>query len=499
MTIWELMEQAAREAPDAVLVEDEHGRTLTASELRDAAERVAAGLGVRPGAVVSWQFPTVLESAVVLIALARVGAVQNPIIPLLREQEVRHITGQIGTSLFLVPTTWRGFDHDAMARTIAKDAGFRVVSVDLTGVPGPELRLPMGDPATLPPPPTDDHACRWIYYTSGTTSAPKGVRHTDASVIASSYGITVGEGIRAGDRYPIAWPFTHIGGITMTASVLRRGGTLLLFESFDPTNFGDRVAAVNPTMLGTGIPFFRAFLDAQKRHGSEPLYPNLRYFVAGGGATPPEMVRELIDVFGVVGVVNSWGLTEFPIVTGPSADNPPEKLLSTVGPPSPEAQVRVVDGELRAKGPQAFLGYVDSSLDAAAFDEDGWVRTGDLGSIDEDGYVTITGRLKDVIIRNNENISALEIEDVLLGHPDISDVTVIGLPDARTGERVCAVIVPAPGATVTLETVAAHFAAQGIAKQKTPEQVELVDSIARNPMNKALKNEIRDQILARTR
>jgi acyl-CoA synthetase (AMP-forming)/AMP-acid ligase II len=498
VTFWELMEQAAREHPDRVLVQDEHGRTLTASELRDAAERVAAGLGVQPGDVVSWQLPTVLESAVVLLALARVGAVQNPIIPLLREQEVRHITGQIGTSLFLVPTTWRGFDHDGMARTIAKDAGFKITTVDLTGVTGPDLRLPMGDPATLPAAPTDDRACRWIYYTSGTTSAPKGVRHTDASVIASSYGVTVGEGIRDGDRYPIAWPFTHIGGITMTASVMRRGGTLVLFESFDPANFGDRVAEVNPTMLGTGIPFFRAFLDAQKRHGSEPLYPDLRYFVAGGGATPPEMVRELIEVFGVTGVVNSWGLTEFPIVSGPSADNPPDKLLSTVGPPSPEAQVRVVDGELRAKGPQAFLGYVDASLDAAAFDEDGWVRTGDLGFVDDDGYVSITGRLKDVIIRNNENISALEIEDVLLGHPDISDVTVIGLPDLRTGERVCAVIVPASGGTVTLEKVAAHFAAQGIAKQKTPEQIELVETIERNPMGKALKKEIRDRILAQS-
>ena len=142
MTLWELMEQAAREHPDRVLVEDEHGRTLTAAELRDAAERVAAGLGVRPGDVVSWQLPTVLESAVVLIALARVGAVQNPIIPLLREQEVRHITGQIGTTLFLVPQSWRGFDHDAMARTIAKDAGFDVTTVDLSGAPGPRLRLP---------------------------------------------------------------------------------------------------------------------------------------------------------------------------------------------------------------------------------------------------------------------------------------------------------------------------------------------------------------------
>jgi len=150
------------------------------------------------------------------------------------------------------------------------------------------------------------------------------------------------------------------------------------------------------------------------------------------------------------------------------------------------------EGELRLKGPQLFLGYVDPALDPDAFDEDGWLRTGDLGIVDETGSVRITGRLKDVIIRNAENISAKEIEDLLIQHTSVSDVAVIGLPDPRTGERVCAVVVPAPdGQTPTLDGVAEFCRAQGLARQKCPEQMEIVDVLPRNAMGKVLKNVLR--------
>ena len=196
MTFWELVEQAAREHPDSVAGArrarpDADARRSCATPPNASPPAWAS----QPGDVVSWQLPTVLESAVVLVALARVGAVQNPIIPLLREQEVRHITGQIGTTLFLVAddagavsTTRHGTQRSPRTR------GFTGHHRRRDRTPGPQLRLPMGDPATLPPPPTDDHACRWIYYTSGTTSAPKGVRHTDARSSPPSYGVTVGAG-----------------------------------------------------------------------------------------------------------------------------------------------------------------------------------------------------------------------------------------------------------------------------------------------------------------
>ncbi len=498
-TVWGLVAAASDSHPERVLFRDPRGRSLTAAELCNAAERVAASLSVRPGDVVSWQLPTVLESVVLLAALARIGTIQNPIIPILREREVRHITVTTGTRLLVVPETWRGFSHGDMAGRIGEALGFDVLTVPLEGASGSDLRLPSGDPSELPPAPTTDEACRWVYFTSGSTAAPKGVCHTDASVIASSFGITDGLGIRTGDVYPIAWPITHIGGITMTSAVLRAGGELVLFDTFDPATTAESMAVVQPTILGTGVPFFRAYLSAQRRHGREPLYPALRAFTAGGAPTPPEIVKELGEVFGIDVVINSWGLTEFPIASCPSPADPVEKLALTVGRPSPHVEIRVVDGELRLKGPQCFLGYVDASLDAEAFDDEGWLRTGDLGEVDPEGYVIVTGRLKDVIIRKGENISALELEDVLLRHPDIVDVTVLGLPDARTGERVCAVVVPAPGCVVDLDTIARHCSAEGIARQKTPEQLEIVDQIKRNPMGKVVKADLRGQILSRGR
>lgn len=149
------------------------------------------------------------------------------------------------------------------------------------------------------------------------------------------------------------------------------------------------------------------------------------------------------------------------------------------------------EGELRLKGPQCFLGYVDSSLDAEAFDDDGWFRSGDRGRIDSEGNVTITGRIKDAIIRNAENISALEIEDVLATHPAVGDVAVIGIPDPRTGERVCAIVVARPGSDITLATLAKHCEGKGLSRHKYPERLELVEALPRNLTGKVLKNELR--------
>jgi acyl-CoA synthetase (AMP-forming)/AMP-acid ligase II len=484
---WKLVSDAAAASPRRVLLADDHGRSLTTAGLRDAAERVAAGLRVGPGTVVSWQLPTTIEAVVLLAALARAGAVQNPIIPMLREREVGLITKAVGTELFITAETWRGFGHAAMAR----DLGLDVVSIDLEDGAGDGLRLPAGDPAALPAPPQSAAGCRWLYFTSGTTADPKGARHSDETVMASAQGMTGHLGFGDGDVYPIAYPVTHIGGMTMTTAALRNGGRLVLLDTWDPVTTPERVARHRPTILGTAQPFFRAYLDAQRRHGAEPLFPALRTCAAGGAPTPPEMLRELVEVFGIRGVVNAYGLTEFPIATSPAPDDPPEILAQTVGRPCPGVAVRLVDGELRLKGPQCFLGYTDPAQDAAAFDDQGWFRTGDLGEIDSRGNVRVTGRLKDIIIRNAENISALEISDILLRHPHIADVAVIGLPDARTGERVCAVVVPEPGRAITLAQVAEHCRAEGVARQKHPEQLEIVDVLPRNSMGKILAQQLR--------
>ena len=486
VTVWDLIERAASERPHEVVVADRHGRALTNVTFREEAERAAAGLqvlGIGPGDVVSWQLPTTLEAIVMLAACARLGVVQNPIIPVLREREVALICEQVRPKLILVPEVWRSFRHGDMARAL----GLQIFAMDLETAPGPAMRLPAGDAGTLPAPPTSADECRWIYYSSGTTSVPKGARHTDTSVFNSSHGSVDAFEFRSGDVYPIAWPIAHIGGIAMLISVLRAGGTLVLFEAFDPVTTPEEMALHNPTILGSATPFFQAYIAAQKRHEGR-LFPALRACVGGGAPTPREVSREVRDVLGVPGVASSWGLTEFPVATSETLKD--DNLASTVGRPTRGVQVRVVDGELRVKGPQCFLGYVDSALDPAAFDEDGWFRTGDLGFVDDEGRVRIEGRLKDVIIRNAENISASEVEELLLTHPAIADLAVVGVPDPRTGERVCAVVVAEPGRPVTLPAVLEFCVANGLARYKCPERLELVDAIPRNAMGKILKSQL---------
>jgi acyl-CoA synthetase (AMP-forming)/AMP-acid ligase II len=376
---------------------------------------------------------------------------------------------------------------------MAHDLGLNVVSIDLESRVGSDLRLPMAEPAELSTPPRSSTACRWLYFSSGTTGEPKGARHSDESVMASARGMNERLGFTDGDVYPIAFPIAHIGGMTMLTAALVGGGRLVLFDSWDPATTPGRAALHRPTILGSAQPFFRAYLDAQRRRGDEPLFPALRICAAGGAPTPAELIHELVEVFGVPGVVNSWGLTEFPVATCSKPDDSPRILAETVGRACPGVSIRLINDELRLKGGQCFLGYVDPAGDVGAFDDEGWFCTGDLGEIDRDGNVRVTGRLKDIIIRNAENISALELEDILLRHPGIADVAVIGLPDGRTGERVCAVVVPEREGTCTLAELAEQCRVEGVAPQKWPEQLEHVDVLPRNAMGKILKQQLKDR------
>jgi acyl-CoA synthetase (AMP-forming)/AMP-acid ligase II len=506
-TFWTLIADAAQRQPNRRLLADDHGRSLTARQLHDGACATAAAFaerGIGAGTVVAWQLPTTLETMIVMTALARLSAVQNPIIPLLREHEVGFITNQLATEFFVVPEFWRGFDHGALARALSSDRGFEVITVDLETPPvAGELRLPRAsiDALTAPPEPTSD--TRWIYYSSGTTAAPKGIRHNDASVIAGSAGVVAMVGATSSDVNPIVFPVAHIGGAAMLAATLLTGMRLVLFEAFDPATTPLSIAAHNPTFLGTATPFFVAFLEAQRAHGNQPLFGSLRGCLAGGAPITAELGRQVRETFGVAGIANSWGMTEFPVATSPSLTAAPEVLDHTVGPPVPGVSVRVVDnreielpvgreGELRLKGPQCFLGYADATLDADAFDKDGWLRTGDLGLIDANGNVRVTGRIKDAIIRNAENVSALEIENVLATHPAVADVAVIGVPDPSAGERVCAVVIPTSPDGVSLESLVQHCRSRGLSRYKYPERLVIVDALPRNQFGKVIKKDLRE-------
>jgi cyclohexanecarboxylate-CoA ligase len=507
-TFWSLVEIGAKTKPDHVILSDDYGRSLTASQLLKAALGVANDLclrGIGPGSVVSWQMPTSIETMVLMAALSRLGAVQNPIIPLLRDQEVAFIVKEVGTEFLIVPEVWRAFAHGDMARRLAGQHGFQVIVADHETDPRSlqgDLRLATAVSADLPDPPLlERQQTRWVFYSSGTTAEPKGIRHSDHSVMAGATGMISVVGTTEADVNPLAFPISHIGGAAMLSTALLSGMQCALFDSFEADS-PQRIAAHQPTLLGSAAPFFMAFMGAQRAHGSEPLFPALRACVAGGAPMTAELGRMVRSVFGVKGVANAWGLTEFPVATFPYLDSSSDVLDYTAGPPVPGVTIRVVNedekevtkdevGELRLKGPQCFLGYVRADLDADAFDRDGWFRTGDLGYVGDDGNVRITGRIKDIIIRNAENISPLEVEEALIKHPNVADVAVVGVADARVGERVGAVIVTEPGTSITLDDLFAHCKNLGIAIQKCPERIRLVDSLPRNSMGKVLKQQLR--------
>jgi acyl-CoA synthetase (AMP-forming)/AMP-acid ligase II len=509
-TYWALIERGAETRPEHIVLSDDYGRSLTMLQFRDAARVVAGDLhaqGIGSRSIVSWQLPTSIETMVLLAALTRLGAVQNPIIPLLREREVRFIVSEVGTEFFLVPEEWRGFAHGDMARRLAAEIGFSVIVADHATDPltlSGKLRLATDPISDLPAPPTADPSeTRWIFYSSGTAAEPKGIRHSDDSVMAGATGTIAVVKTTDRDINPLAFPISHIGGAAMLATGLMTGMRCLLFDVFDADS-PQRIAMHRPTMLGSAAPFFMAFIAAQRRSGAQRLFPDLRACVGGGAPMPASLGIEVREVLEMPGVANGWGLTEFPVASFPAPYAPPDVLDYTVGPPVPGVAVKVViegnveagvgeEGELRLKGPQCFLGYVNGALDAEVFDDDGWFCTGDLGMLDDQGNVRVTGRLKDIIIRNAENISALEIEETLFRHPGVVDVAVVGVPDSTVGERVGAVVVAAPGSSVTLESLGAHCATLGIAVQKRPERLRLVDTLPRNPMGKVLKRHLRAQ------
>jgi acyl-CoA synthetase (AMP-forming)/AMP-acid ligase II len=505
--LWELVCARAEATPEALFAIDGAERRLRFAEYRDAALRVAAGLaerGVGTDVPVSWMLPTRLESLVLFAALARLGARQNPVLPIYRERELGFVLRQTGARLLLVPGRFRGFDYAAMARELA--APLPELAIEVV-----DPELPEGDPERLPPAaaPAGDAPARFVYYTSGTTADPKGALHSDASLLAAADVLAAALELRPDDRVGMVFPFSHIGGAAWLGAALESGCALIVVESFDPEGTPALLARHGVTHAGAGTVFHQAYLTAQLAHGEAKLFPRVRSFPGGGAPKPPQLHFDLKARCGGAGVVSGYGLTECPIITMGSLDDSDEKLARTEGRASPAgATVAIVradgsragpdeEGEVRVRGPQLCQGYLDAKLDADAFDADGLFRTGDLGALDADGYLRITGRLKDVIIRKGENISAKQVEDLLYEHPDVADVAVVGLPDPELGERCCAVVVCAPAAQpLRLDDVVAFLASKGLARQKIPERLELVAALPRNPSGKILKTELRDRYAA---
>lgn len=503
-TLWELLDRRVDATPDALMAVDADMRTITFAEYWAEAERAAAGLldyGVEPGSVVSWQLPNWIESLVLVGALARITAIQNPIAPSCREREVGFVTNHARSSLLIVPSVRRGFDFEEMGRSISASAGgeMRVLVSDRA--------LPQGDPSILPPisealdPP--EQPVRWLFCTSGATAVPKCAQHTDAGIAAVASGVATRLGVIEADRNALVSPFTHVDGIAWLFVSLQTGCSNIVMEGFDPQITPEVLSREGVTLAGSGTAFHQAYLTYQRRHPM-PVFPNLRALPGGGAPKPPTLVAEVREVFDVP-VLSGYGLTEAPMLTMADLSDPDEELATCEGRPMPGVELRFVtleggipapgqDGEIRAKAPQVMRGYLDPLLDAEAFDEDGFLRTGDLGRLDDRGNLIVTGRASDLIIHKGERVDAKDLEDLLCAHPAVGEVAVIGLPDPDSGQRVCAVIQAVPGAgPVSIEDMVAHLREAGLVSRELPEQLELVDALPRNSAGRVLKHVLVDQ------
>ncbi|MFE1879695.1 class I adenylate-forming enzyme family protein [Streptomyces diastatochromogenes] len=485
-TLWDLVVRRADLTPDRpVLLQED--RRLTFGELRARAERVAAGLygmGVRPGTVVAWQLPTRIETALLSFALARLGAVQTPVIPFYRDREVGFALRESGAEFFAVPGVWRGHDHTAMARRLGAKGVFEAYGT-----------LPDGDPSALPAPPTDGTSVRWIYWTSGTTSDPKGVLHTDRSLIAGGSCLAHALRLAPDDVGSMAFPYAHIAGPDYTVMLLLYGFPAVMFEQFALPDALEEYRRHGVTVAGGSTAFYSMFLAEQRKQPGEKVIPSLRLLAGGGAPKPPEVYHSVVREMDVQ-LTHGYGMTEVPMITMGDPEDTPENLATTEGRPPEGMEIRIVDGEVRLRGEAVCQGYLDPSQTAAAFDPEGFLRTGDLGHVTGSGHLVLTGRLKDVIIRKGENISAKEIEDLLAAHPGVGDVAVIGLPDPERGELVCAVIEQPPGVDgLTLPDVVSYLRAEGLSVHKLPERLEVVEALPRNEtLRKVLKYKLRERL-----
>lgn len=457
----------------------------TYADVEHTARRLAAGLaarGVGAGDVVAFQLPNWMEAAATFWASAFLGAVVVPIVHFYGPRELTHILGDSRPSAFITAAEFGRLRFDPV---VSKD-------VPVVGVVGGDFDDLLADEPLCGTGQSDPAGPALIAYTSGTTSAPKGVVHSHNSLGHETRQLG---GLYPPDRGKqlTAAPVGHfIGMLNALLIPVLDGAAIHLTDVWDP---GKALALMlsDGLTVGGGATYFVTSLIDHPDFSSEHL-PFMKYAGLGGSSVPAAVTRRLADL-GVT-VFRSYGSTEHPSITGSRYDVAEDKRLYTDGSALSGNEIRLgEDGEIFSRGPELCLGYTDAALTAKAFDDDGWYRTGDVGVVDYDGYLTITDRLADVIIRGGENISALEVEEVLLGMTGVAEAAVVAVADERFGERAAAVLRMLPGYEVpSLDAVRSHFDAVGVARQKWPEFVHEVVDFPRTPSGKVQKFRLRAQL-----
>jgi acyl-CoA synthetase len=489
-TIGDLLARGLAAAPDVEFRVHSAVRPWsgTFADVELLARRLAAGLrerGVGPGDVVAFQLPNWVEAAVVFWAASFLGAVVVPIVHFYGRKEVGYILGAVRPTVFVAAERFGRLEYQP-------DLAADIPTVGVVGRDFDDLLAATPIAGQLR---ADPAAAALIAFTSGTTRDPKGVIHSHQTLGFETRQLA---GLYPPDRgrQLTAAPVGHFIGMVNAFLIPVLDGTPVnLTDVWDPAQVL-RLMAGEGLCVGGGATYYLTSLldhpDFTAAHLATMKYAGL------GGAPVPAVVTERLEAHGIT-VFRSYGSTEQPSITGSLYSAPADKRLYTDGDVLPGVEIRLTDeGEILSRGPDLCLGYTDAALTARAFDDDGWYHTGDIGVLDADGYLTITDRTADLIIRGGENISAQEIEELLLTIDGVAEVAVVAAPDARLGEHAAAVLRmrpghPAPG----LDQVRAHLERAGLARQKWPEEVHAADDFPRTPSGKIQKFRLRHDI-ART-
>ena len=509
------LDRWARERPDRTAFVDGRGR-YTWGELARAVERAAHGLrahGLDRGGVLSCQLPNWNETVVLFLAALRLGAIVNPIPPTYRASELRFMLGLLRSQVAVVPAHFRGFDHAAMLVAL-KPALPTLRHALVARGPAPEGARPLealldeaweARPGREPLPGTDPNAVHEVVFTSGTTGEPKGVMHTQNTTLSLLQRAI--ERLELTDRDVMLMASTvghQTGFLFGYCLTVLLGATTVWMDVWNVEEGARLIEAEGVTVSMGATPFLRDLTYAEPRRD----LGSLRVFIAAGAPIPRVLVRDARERLGCA-VSAGWGMTENGLCTCNGLRDPEEKIFGSDGVPLPGVELRVVDdadrdvepgaeGDLVSRGCSHFVGYYERPrFTAEAHTADGWFRTGDRATRDRDGYVAITGRAKDIIIRGGENIPIVEVENLLYTHPKIAGVAIVAMPDPRLGERACAVVVPREGQTLTLAEVVRFLEQHELARQKFPERLELVSEFPTTPSGKVQKYRLRDLVIER--
>ncbi len=507
-TLWGYLDIHRRDTPSRTALVHPDGRMTFAELCRDA-EALALGLldiGARPGDTISYQMPNWAETVLICLATLRIGAICNPIVSIYRSREVSFLLENARSRFVFMPQTYRGFDFADMIAPIARGVGAQMIvcrgdhpdalGFDALLARGRDLLAQGGASGFVEADPAKDAL---YLYTSGTEGQPKGVRHSQTTLLSEARSVLRATDIGPDDTLFMGSPLTHITGFAYACVAGPvRGLKVCLLDIWDIHAAARLIEREQCVWTVGATPFLQGLLEDPAMADS---IRSLRIFRCGGADVPPNLIRKA-QARGIR-AMRTYGCSEHPTISGGVDDNP-AKAATTDGKVHAHNRVRIADlddesrilpagavGEIQTRGDEVFLGYVDSGLDRAAFTPDGWLRTGDLGHLDEENYVTVVGRKKDIIIRKGENISAKEVEDLVVELPDVRQCAVIGVPDQERGEMLVAVCVLEPGAAMSLDQLVAHLTRAGIARQKHPERLEIVEAMPTNAAGKIRKVDLR--------